>query len=206
MGTWLKVYSAIVIGHVIGAIHYQSSKAESNSSVSGDEIQSEMKDKPLIIAWIEKPPYMVSPSNGHLEKKFHGMIRDVLLRHIGVECGLLLANTNYQLDALKLSSELDMIELLRQNKVHIAAPIMEDPINRRYSEFPFLKLDDYPGTQYITTEDDTSALSVVLDTTQKSWPLFLITLVITAISGVIMWALVSITLCTIIRGFSGILG
>ena len=201
MTTWLKVCSAIVIGHAIGAIHCQLrvSAKEGNSSVSGEEIQSKVRVSPLTIAWIEKPPYVESPTGDGIgysvDTEAHGMIRDVLLPHIRGEC-----RWRYSVKTKKFSSEFGMIELLRQNKVHIAAPVMEDPINRRYSEFPFLKLDDYPGTQYITTEDDTSALSVVLDTTQKSWPLFLITLVLTAIAGVLMWSLVGIVLCTIMKG------
>ena len=83
-----------------------------------------------------------------------------------------------------------MIEMLRQNKVHLAVPIFE-PINRRYIEFPFLKLVDYPGTDFISTEEETKGLSVVLDAVLKSWPLLAVTLILTAIAGVTVWALVS---------------
>ena len=80
--------------------------------------------------------------------------------------------------------------MLSQNKVHLATPVFE-PTNRRYSEFPFLKLVDYPGTDSISTEDETMGLNVVLQAVLKSWPLLAVTLILTAIAGVIVRALVS---------------
>ena len=187
----LKVLLALVLGFVISVIHYRpTAAAEGNSS------KKEHLLKPLIFAWIEKPPYATAPNNGSSDNLAQGMIRDALMRYIWVECGLhaLPKSIVYEVNTLKVESEFRMIELLRQNIVHIALPIFEDPSDRQYPEFPFLKLHDYPGTEYITTEDKASALSVVLDSVLKAWPLLAITIVLTAIAGVIMWALVSIGL------------
>ena len=82
-----------------------------------------------------------------------------------------------------------MIEILRQNKVHVVGPIF-DSTNRRYGEFHFFKITDFPGTEFITSEDETNKLSLVLDAVLKSWSLFAVTLILTAIAGIIMWALV----------------
>ena len=188
----LKVPLVLVLGFVIGVIHYQPTTAgEGNSSEHGG-----LAKKPLIFAWIEKPPYATSPNNGSVDNEAQGMIRDSLMRHITVECGWY-SEVSYQMDTLKVDSEFGMIELLRQNKAHIALPIFEHPTNRRYPAFPFFKLHDYPGTEYITKEDNASALSVVLDSVLKAWPLLAVTIVLTAIAGVIMWALVGIWLCKI---------
>ena len=88
-----------------------------------------------------------------------------------------------------------MIELLKQNKVHVAAPIFEST-NRGYNEFSFIKITDYPGSEFITSEDETNKLTLVLGAVLKSWSLFAVTLILTAIAGVIRWALVCLTLCT----------
>ena len=173
---------AIIVVLLIGAIHFQPAvAAENNISV-----------KPLIFGWIWKPPYVIPPANGSSDKMVQGMIRDGLQRYITIECGWHhIHPTHYEMDSMQLSSEFEMMELLRQNKVHVAVPIFEHPTSQQNSEFPFFKLDDYPGTEFITTEDDSSALSVVLDAVLKAWPLLAVTMVLTAIAGIIMWALVS---------------
>jgi len=149
-----------------------------------------LPEKDLIIAWIEKPPYTTSPTNESLDDEVHGMLRDVLLPFITVKCGVRHAHepTKYLLETFRADSEFHMIELLRQNKVHVAAPIFEST-NRRYNEFSFFKITDYPGSEFITSEDEAYKLSLVLDAVLKSWSLFAVTLILTAIAGIIMWAL-----------------
>ena len=181
------MFLIVIIPFLNVAIHHRPAAAAEGNSSEDDE---EWQEKPLIFAWIEKPPYATLPSNGSSDNEAHGMIREALIRHVTVECGWY-AGIGYEMTTLKVDSEFGMIELLRQNKVHVALPIFEHPSNRRYSEFPFVKLDDYPGSEYITTEDDTSTLSIVLDAVLKAWPLLAVTMVITAIAGIIMWALVS---------------
>jgi len=116
------------------------------------------------------------------------MIRDVLLPYI--DC-----NQYYFVTSFEADSEFHMIELLRKNKVHLAGPIFEST-NRRYGEFSFIKITDYPGSEFITGESETNKLNLVLGAVLKSWSLFAVTLILTAIAGIIMWALVSFSLCT----------
>ena len=179
----LKVFVVFFFGIVIG---FRSSAAESDSSKQKHQLYKE----PLVFGWIEKPPYAVPPPNESLDNEAHGLIRDAALRYILVECGYAF-KLEYQVSTTKFESEFELLQQLRQNIVHIALPIFEDVNNRKYSEFTFFKLDDYPGTEFITTEDDTTALTVVMDSVLKSWPLLAVTLVLTAIAGIIMWALVS---------------
>ena len=86
--------------------------------------------------------------------------------------------------------------MLKQNKVHIAIPIFEQQKSQKYSEFVFFKLLDYPGTEYkALTKDENDALDVVFDSVSKSWPLLAVTMtmIFTAIAGVIMWALLRLS-------------
>lgn len=183
----LKVFVVFFFGIAIG---FRSSAAEKDSSKEKHHL-----DKvPLVFGWIEKPPYAVPPTNESLDNEAHGLIRDAGLRYILVECGYYI-KLNYQVSTRKFESEFEMLQQLRQNVVHIALPIFEDANNPKYSGFTFFKFDDYPGTEFITTEDDTTALTVVMDSVLKSWPLLAVTLVLTAIAGIIMWALVSGCVC-----------
>ena len=184
----LKVPLILLIALLSSVIHKQLASGEWNSS----QEQEDMQKSPLTIAWISKPPYVIPPTNESFDDGPQGMIRDAVLRHITVECGHCWtpSSEHCEIETLKMQNELEMLELLKQNKVHIAIPVFEHPSNRLYDEFFFLKLDDYPGTEYITTEDDTSTLNVVLESVLKAWPLFAVTIVLTAIAGIIMWALV----------------
>ena len=195
MSTWIKVLLVIIVA----AIQLRTTKATGNESTPGDEDgyekdEKRLKKKDLIIAWIEKPPYTTPPANGSLDDEVHGMLRDVLSRFIAIECGIFV-EVDYKVKTFRADSEFHMIELLRQRKVHVAAPIF-DSTNGRYGEFFFFKITDYPGSEFITSEDETNKLSLVFDAVLKSWSLFAVTLILTAIAGVIMWALVCLTLCT----------
>ena len=199
MTSWIKVISMIVIGLYV--FHLRTTSAIGNDTTSGnkegdEEDEEHLPEKDLVIAWIEKPPYTTSPTNESLDDEAHGMLRDVLLRYITIECGLYREHesTSYNVKTFRADSEFHMIELLRQNKVHVAAPIFEST-DRRYNEFSFFKVTVYLGSEFITSEDETNKLSLVLDAVLKSWSLFAVTLILTAIAGVIMWALVCLTLC-----------
>ena len=185
MGKWFTV---VVISLV--TVQVRAISANGNSSTSSDERQHEesIRYYDLFTAWIERPPYVTSAPNGSLDNEVHGLIRDVIFRYIAYDCGRAI-KIGYKAKTFRTDSEFGMIEMLRQNKVHLAIPVFE-PKNPRYREFPFLKLVDYPGTDFITTEDETTGLNVVLDAVLKSWPLLAVTLILTAIAGVIVWALV----------------
>ena len=152
----------------------------------GEDDERNYTSKSLKIAWTEKPPYAFTSQT--TEDKFIRFIREAIWQYL-VDCGEA-RGISYQINTSEFGSELKMVESLKNNQVHIAAPIFELTNNRTYSEFPFLELDHYLGTEYISNEEQINALSVVLDAVTSSWPLFAVTLVLTAIAGIVMWALV----------------
>ena len=190
VGKWFTVPSFVAIA--LGAVQFRAILANGNSPRSGDEKDGKDGIKyhlNLFVAWIERPPYTTSAPNGSVDNEVHGLIREAIFRYIFYECSYA-QDFKYIPKTSRVDSEFQMIEQLSQNRVHLATPIFE-PINRRYSEFPFVKLVDYPGTDFISTEEEAKGLNVVLEAVLKSWPLFAVTLILTAIAGVIMWALVS---------------
>ena len=191
MSSWIIVLSAFFVG--LGAIQIRNTSMTGNQD-RDEEDEGHWVKKDLTIAWIAKPPYTPSAANGSQDDEGHVLIRNVLYPHILLECGTL-KGVRYQFKTFRADSEFHMLELLRQNKVHVAAPIFE-PTNRRYGEFSFFKITDYPGSEYITSENEANKLSLVLDAVLESWSLFAVTLILTAIAGVIMWALVCVTLFT----------
>ena len=191
MATWFKLLLALFIGLV--AFKFRVTSAKSSSSEPDDNDDNEKEN--LTIAWIYKPPYIRGPDNSSLDNQAHGIVRDVMLKYIVKDCSGEFGNPHYEIKTLKADSESAMIQLLKQNKVHLAVPIFEQQDNQKYSEFIFFKLLDYPGTEYITLADDENndALDVVFDSVLKSWPLLAVTMIFTAIAGIIIWALVRLS-------------
>ena len=77
MSSWIKVVPAIFIG--LGAIELLTISATGNESTHGNEDGNDEEEeywaiKDLTIAWIERPPYTTSPTNGSLDSEVHGMI------------------------------------------------------------------------------------------------------------------------------------
>lgn len=196
MSKWpLQVLSTAVIS--IHVVFFLTSTAKNISSTcANNDSQSETGNinqtvTVLTVAWIFDPPYII-PENGILIQD-SGMIRDALLRYITVECGYFQTPPiSFQVIGMQSKSEFGMIELLRANKADMAAPIFETPGSRQYNEFLFFKLGDYPGTDFITSEDQANPIRVVFKGIMKSWPLLAVALIDMAIAGVIMWALVSL--------------
>ena len=194
--TWIIVLPAIVIA--LGVIQLQTTSANKNESTRGnedgdDEDEEYLMIKNLTMAWIDKPPYTPAAANGSPDDHSLGLFMDVLLRYLTIVCGID-TGVDFNEESLMADNESHIIELLRQNKVHVASPIFKSK-SQRYDKFSFFKITDYPGSEFITNKDEAKKLSLVFDAVLKSWSLFAVTLILTAIAGVIMWALVSLTLC-----------
>lgn len=197
MSKRLEVFSIIIM--VAGAIHFRLIAAKANVSTNGNKTDNSKDEDRITVtfAWIEKPPYTMPPTNESFLLYPRGILRDSLL-HIIPLCGRI------KVTFFKANSEFEMIELLRQNKAHTAAPIFEPANHRRYSEFLFFNLHDYPGTVYITTGHEESI--VIFQAVMKTWPLIAFTLILTAIAGVIIWVLVGLSFASkILNAFFSII-
>ena len=117
MATWFKLLLALFIGLV--AFKFRVPSAKSSSSESGDNDDNEKEN--LTIAWIYKPPYVGGPDNSSLDNQGHGIVRDAILRYVWWDCSA----DRYEITNLRAESESGMIQMLKQNKVHIAIPIFE---------------------------------------------------------------------------------
>ena len=151
-----------------------------NESLNTSSPSPTLNFQKLIIGWIHKPPYLYAVPNATTPS---GMGEEMVLKFF-TRCGARF------LQDRQASSEFEMISLLRHNKIHVAAPIFEPTSHRHYSEFYFIQTHDYPGTVYISIENRED---VVLNAVLSAWPLFGINLVLAAIAGIFVWALVSFT-------------
>ena len=136
------------------------------------------------VGWIHKPPYLYAVPNA---TKPFGMGLEMVLKFLQY-CGATFVESH------QASSEFEMINLLRKNKIDVAAPILEPTSHRHYIEFHFIKTSDYPGTVYISIENGEN---VMLNAFWDTWSLVALILILAAIAGIFIWALVSFALSNI---------
>lgn len=197
MKKWTMILTALFF--ILCAVNFLEIGAEDTMHIPDNGIQIEKNStvKLLRTAWFLKPPYTISTENSSLDQTNRGLIPNVLLRYITVECGYFSRPPiAYRVERLgtNFSSESELIDMLKRNVVDIVAPIFEHPDNRKYKEFPFFKLDNYPGTDFLTNDNKPNALGIVLSAILESWPLLAVAMNLTAIAGIIMWALVGFNL------------
>ena len=64
-----------------------------------------------------------------------------------------------------------------------------------FQDVPYFPVVESPGVIYIQKIQDTgSSASAVISAVLQGWPVLVLTLIMAALSGIIMWALVSFTL------------
>ena len=77
-----------------------------------------------------------------------------------------------------------MLEDMEANKSDIAFPIKVPLIAAQYERYRFLRLMTHPGSVLLADKRNADAAKVVFEAVMKSWPLVVVTLLLTAIAGV----------------------
>lgn len=193
MRNWISVLKAVIA--TLFATNFPLTGAE-DITTGTDDMDSRGKNSTirlLRVAWLSKPPYLMLSENNSLDELPYGLLRDTLSPYIVVNCGRShkpqSITYTFEDKGNNFRSESELVEILRRNEADVVAPIFEIPDDRQYKEFHFVKVDSYPGTDFITTDQETKALKVVLSAIFESWPLLVVAVNFTAITGIIMWAL-----------------
>lgn len=68
----------------------------------------------------------------------------------------------------------------------------------KFQTFPFYPVVESPGVVFIVKKEDASAAATaVMKAVFQGWPVLLLTLIMAALSGIIVWALVRIEVLTL---------
>ena len=132
------------------------------------------------MAWLEKPPYTTRRPNA--EGRFNGILYDVLRTKLHY-CG--------SFESVRVNDESTLVARLKNGQAQLAGPVVAkgiDPI--RYNGEYFLALLDYPGADFLTKPGTKEFAKVVTETILDSWPLLALSIILTAIAGIVTWALV----------------
>lgn len=81
----------------------------------------------------------------------------------------------------------------------MSMPIYGDMKDVTFQSHPFYPVVESPGVVFIVKKEDSSnAAQAVMEAVFQGWPVLLLTLIMAALSGIVVWALVSkCTLATV---------
>ena len=143
--------------------------------------------KNVKIAWMEKPPYIMR-INQSWSGKPEGLLRKTVWHFIELGCDRYAIHT----EAVEVDSMDALVSLVQEGKAQVGLPIFMENFGEfeKYEGFLLLKVLDHPGLEFITTGQKPNGLLITVKAVLHSWPLLLVTTLLTAIAGVIVWALV----------------
>ena len=74
----------------------------------------------------------------------------------------------------------------------MSMPIYGDMKDVTFQSHPFYPVVESPGVVFIVKKEDSSnAAQAVMEAVFQGWPVLLLTLIMAALSGIVVWALVS---------------
>ena len=74
----------------------------------------------------------------------------------------------------------------------ISMPVYGDMKDVAFQSHPFYPVVESPGVVFIVKKEDSSnAAQAVMEAVFQGWPVLLLTLIMAALSGIVVWALVS---------------
>ena len=162
---------------------------QATQAIATDEERAQCPEQ-LQLSWMLNVPFTTNESavpvfrSNSLEDILPKLLKDVLL-----EC----CNNSDQLK-MKLNradSEKEMLSQVKNSEAHVGYPMILSSISLRENGIKFLPMIEYPGAVFLVTSVGVDSETLVLEAVFKSWPLLLITVLTTAIAGIVAWVLVS---------------
>ncbi|KAJ7389256.1 hypothetical protein OS493_032724 [Desmophyllum pertusum] len=180
-----------------------SSSNKTNSSTgasSSTKCQQQVNNRcplSLKIDWWEIPPYIYKDDKGVVS----GIFPDILKRLV-TECCDRHPSSNAQEDVTKCvklnfsetaSNDSEVVKKhINMNGTVLSMPIYGDMKDVTFQNHPFYPVVESPGVVFIVKKEDSSnAAQAVMEAVFQGWPVLLLTLIMAALSGIVVWALVS---------------
>lgn len=136
----------------------------------------------LITSWWSIPPYISQKSNQATPEGIFPTILTLLVQEC---CG---ACSSVEYRRLVNSSEDLKAELT--NNTYIALPIYGSMTDVKYQNKPYFPIVESPGVIYLQKKQPAgNAAKSVMDAVLQGWPVLVLTLIMAALSGIVMWAL-----------------
>ena len=142
-------------------------------------------DKTLKAQWWSIPPYIYKDKYGNIK----GIFKIVLDQIVKQCCN---GHTNITYEKLPLNDSEVVKDNIGENGTVISFPVYGEMKDTTFQNYPYMPVVEAPGVVFIMTQEDSAnAAQAVMDAVFQGWPILVLTLVMAALSGIIIWALVS---------------
>ncbi|XP_065052402.1 uncharacterized protein LOC135681732 [Rhopilema esculentum] len=140
--------------------------------------------KSIHVSYWNIPPYIKAPTTAGLSPT--GIFPNILSKLLQECCGKC-AQIEYK--KIVNNSE-DLKAELSGNSTMIAMPIYGSMTDVKYHNKPYFPLVESPGVIYIQkVQESGNAAKAVMEAVLQGWPVLVLTLIMAALSGIVMWAL-----------------
>ena len=140
--------------------------------------------------WLLEPPFTLNHSLHVMDQSPRGIIPNIVQGIFDFCYGF---PVDIEMKEARRNQE-EMLQDMEANKSDIAFPGIVPSTATQYGRYRFLRLMTHPGSVFLANKRNEDATKVVLEAVMKSWPLLVVTLLLTTIAGVIVWVAVSETL------------
>ena len=139
----------------------------------------------LKIDWWEIPPYIyIDETSKEVAGIFPAILKELVKECCG-DCVKLAYNPQPSNDSEVVKNQID------KNGTLLSLPIYGDMKDIDFQNLPFYPVVESPGVVFIVKkEDSSSAAKAVMDAVFQGWPVLVLTLIMAALSGIVVWALV----------------
>lgn len=136
--------------------------------------------------WWNIPPYIYRDKDDNIK----GIFKTVLDEIIKQCCN---GHTNITYEKLPLNDSEVVKDNIGENGTVISFPVYGEMKDTTFQNYPYMPVVEAPGVVFIMTQEDSAnAAQAVMDAVFQGWPILVLTLVMAALSGIIIWALVRI--------------
>lgn len=143
------------------------------------------------ICWIYYPPYLMKDDNGNMIGVFHDAFKDMINRC----CGINSSNSlNYTREAMNFT---ELSECMKSDEVDFVFPVLRKHVKTNpYNKARFQELLPSPGIAVSKnrTHLEQGAKWNVIHEFFQTWTVLVLALLLNAIFGILIWALVSQTI------------
>lgn len=175
-----------------------STNATNTTAGPSTKCQQQVKNRcplSLKIDWWEIPPYIYKDDNG-----VSGIFPKILKKLVTACCDRDPSQSNDQAEVKECvtlnytetpSNDSEVVKKqIDKNGTLISMPVYGDMKDVAFQSHPFYPVVESPGVVFIVKKEDSSnAAQAVMEAVFQGWPVLLLTLIMAALSGIVVWAL-----------------
>ncbi|XP_073230546.1 uncharacterized protein [Porites lutea] len=188
----LSILSLVIISRAWETL--ASSNATNATSACAKQV-SDRCPLSLKIDWWEIPPYIYKNEKGEVKGIFHQVLEKLVRECCDKD------PEGIQLDSVPVCVKLNYSEVpsndsevvkkhINMNGTVMSMPIYGDMKDITFQNHPFYPVVESPGVVFIVKKEDSSnAAKAVMEAVFQGWPVLLLTLIMAALSGIVVWAL-----------------